>query len=382
MEILIVSNFLPPKTGGIERFSHELATELQKSPEINVTVACSEWKPPRTLTNLKYKEPSYQTVYFPSLIIANRFPIPKIWTSDFWRTFFSLNGQYAIVIYQSHLFILNWILAVKFRSITRTIWINHGCNFVPTNSLLISHIEVAYEKIGMSILRLLCKEYFAQSKNAAEWVESKVGVPFSVLSNAVNLELFDFTESAQRAPFKSKVLFVGRLVHGKGVLECCNVVLEANKILELKGSKNRFEFEIIGSGPLSSDISAQYPDSNFIIQGERDQKFVIDRMYSADILIQAYAQPEGLTSVALEGIGTGMLVVTTELGGGGALDECISYKPSSIKSMPEKLVEAGEDKICRSELCAAGIEFIKTNYTWNIVARRLLVTEDDLGPSI
>ena len=45
----------------------------------------------------------------------------------------------------------------------------------------------------------------------------------------------------------------------------------------------------------------------------------------SDILIQAYSQPEGLTTVTLEGLATGLLIVTTPLSGGEDLNGCINY---------------------------------------------------------
>ena len=48
-------------------------------------------------------------------------------------------------------------------------------------------------------------------------------------------------------------------------------------------------------------------------RGELSHPKVIESMYESDILIQAYSQPEGLTTVTLEGLATGLLIVTTPL---------------------------------------------------------------------
>ena len=366
MRVLIVTNFLPPKIGGIERLTHELACVLQKSGQHKVTVACAKWPEKFMKTTWAPIKIPYQVTHFPSNIVSKRLPIPS-----FWRAMKSLEAEYEIVIYQSHLFALNWLLAFKYRNCPRRIWISHGCNYIPVESRLIGLASLIYERIGMLMLRLLSNEFLASSQNASNWISQKVSEEFEIFSNSVNLELFDSPIFDVR-PKKTKVLFVGRFVEGKGVLECIQSVSEANMRLQNQGEPLLFDLTIIGAGPLESKFGDIDASLDIHFKGELDHPMVISSMFAADILIQAYRQPEGLTTVTLEGLAAGMLIVTTPLSGDEQLVQCPNYEQGELEDLPNILLKMREKSESREELVKSGREFIKTGFTWEIAAKILL----------
>jgi glycosyltransferase involved in cell wall biosynthesis len=371
VKVLIVTNFLPPKIGGIERLTHELACVLQKSGQHSVTVACAQWPEKFMKTTWAPIKIPYQVTYFPSNIVSKRLPIPSFWRASFWRAMKSLEAEYEIVIYQSHLFALNWLLALRYRNCLRRIWISHGCNYIPVESRLVGLASLIYERLGMLILRLLSNEYLASSQNASNWISQKVSKKFEIFSNAVNLELFD-TPIFDIRPKKTKVLFVGRFVEGKGVLECIQSVAQANMKLQKQGEPLLFDLTIIGAGPLESKFGDIDASLEIHFKGELDHPMVISSMYAADILIQAYRQPEGLTTVTLEGLAAGMLIVTTPLSGDEQLVQCPNYEQGELEDLPNILLKMREKSESREELVKSGREFIETGFTWEIAAKILL----------
>jgi glycosyltransferase involved in cell wall biosynthesis len=188
MKILVVTNYLPPKIGGIERISHELASALNAVEGVDVSVATAKW--PTKFVEAQWEEIlyPYKVINFPSITIFRRLPLPRVFQSSFWVKINNLDKDFDLVFYQSHLFILNWIILVKLRKVKRRIWMNQGCNYVPLNSKVGALISFIYERIGMSIMKKFCNEFVGQSRNTAEWISSKVGIPFQVLSNATNLK--------------------------------------------------------------------------------------------------------------------------------------------------------------------------------------------------
>jgi glycosyltransferase involved in cell wall biosynthesis len=98
-------------------------------------------------------------------------------------------------------------------------------------------------------------------------------------------------------------------------------------------------------------------------------------MYESDILLQAYTQPEGLTTVTLEGLMTGLLIVTTPLGGGEELKSCINYISGDLSELPNLLLQARAMPKIRSELLASGRSFIEEGFTWEIIAKKLIHRE-------
>lgn len=99
MNILIVSNYLPPKIGGIERISHELATSLQEIENVRVTVACAKWPTRYTTLGWKGLTINYNVLYLPSITIKRRLPFPKLISPSFWRSLAKLDKDYDFVFF-------------------------------------------------------------------------------------------------------------------------------------------------------------------------------------------------------------------------------------------------------------------------------------------
>jgi glycosyltransferase involved in cell wall biosynthesis len=371
VRVLIVTNFLPPKIGGIERLTHELASAMQKSGQLKVTVACAQW--PERFVKTKWAPISfpYQIVYFSSNVLFRRLPIPNFLSPNFWRAMKLLDIDYEIVIYQSHLFILNWFLAFRFRHCARRIWINHGCNFIPAESHLIGLASKLYERIGMLILARLSSEFLGQSQNASQWISKLTSKEFETLSNSVNLGHFNSPNFEQRQK-KTKVLFVGRLVEGKGVLECIHSVSKANEILQIQGDMQLFNLTVVGSGPLESKLRGIEANLELDFKGELEHSMVISSMFEADILIQAYKQPEGLTTVTLEGLASGMLIISTPLSGDSGLINCPNYEQGQLKDLSAILLRMRDRSESREDLVKSGREFIETGFTWEAAVKKLL----------
>jgi glycosyltransferase involved in cell wall biosynthesis len=372
MKILLVTNYLPPKIGGIERISHELASALNAIEGVEVSVATANWPAKYVEGEWEAIEYPYKVIVFPSITIFRRLPLPRIFARSFWEKVQDLDDKFDLVFYQSHLFILNWIIAVKLHQVRRRVWMNQGCNYVPLNSKIGIFTSFVYERIGMAIMKRFCNEFIGQSRNTADWITSKVGIPFQVLSNATNLNsILPGSEILERK-IRTKVLFVGRLVGGKGVLDCVSAVSKANEMLNLKGDSRLFTLTIVGAGPLSDQILTLDLDVEIDFRGESSHSKVIESMYESDILIQAYSQPEGLTTVTLEGLATGLLIVSTPLGGGDNLDGCINYISGKLEDLPGLLLKSRDLPKTRSELMASGRGFIEKGLTWDAIAQKLI----------
>jgi glycosyltransferase involved in cell wall biosynthesis len=372
MNILIVSNYLPPKIGGIERISHELATSLQELENVNVTVACAKW-PAKYISSAWKSIPfTYRVVYVPSITIGKRLPLPNLFSPNFWSSIRKLEKSYDFVFFQSHLFVLNWILLFKFRNIKRKIWMNQGCNYVPMKNTFGKFISYRYERIGIFFMARYANEFIGQSKNTAKWASRESGLPFRYLNNSISLESLRSNVVGSTSKIPSRVLFVGRLVEGKGLSDCINVVERANSILLTQGEDMPYNLTIAGSGDLEK--LAMYERKNLKVEylGELSHDGVIEQMYRADVLIQAYTQPEGVTTVTLEGLATGMLVVSTPLGGDGLLEGCANFVSGNIEDLPKLLVGLRNRVEDRKALTKIGLSYVEKNFSWKVNARKLI----------
>lgn len=372
MKILIVTNYLPPKIGGIERYSHELASALAEIDDVEVFVATANWPTRYVQTEWEDIKYPFTVIDFPSITIFRRLPLPRIFNRGFWLKILNLEHDFDLVFFQSHLFILNWIVALKLRGVKRRVWMNHGCNYVPLKSKTAASLSFVYERIGMFIMNRYCNEFIGQSRNTANWMESKTGTPFEVLSNGTNLKKISSKKTIVERRVRTNVLFVGRLVEGKGLLNCVLAVSNANEILTFNGDPRLFRLTIVGAGPLKDPIAKLNLNVELDFRGELSHCKVVESMFASDILIQSYSQPEGLTNVTLEGLATGLLIVTTPLSGGENLNRCVNYISGCIEEIPSLLLRCRELPVSRSELLASGRAFIEEGLTWDKIALRLL----------
>jgi glycosyltransferase involved in cell wall biosynthesis len=162
-------------------------------------------------------------------------------------------------------------------------------------------------------------------------------------------------------------------VEGKGVIDCVAAVSKANEILNSRGDSQLLTLTIVGAGPLSDEILCLNSDVEIDFRGESSHSKVIEFMYESDILIQAYSQPEGLTTVTLEGLATGLLIVTTPLSGGESFKGCVNYFSGRLEDLPDLLLASRDMPWSRSELLASGRGFVKAGFTWDIIAQKLIV---------
>lgn len=372
MKILVVTNYLPPKIGGIERISHELASALNDLEGIEVSVATAKWPSRLVETEWEKIHYPYTVIEFPTITIFRRLPLPRVFQRSFWVKMKDLNQEFDLVLYQSHLFILNWIIVVRLRHVRRRVWMNQGCNYVPFNSKIAGLISFIYERLGMAVMKRFCNEFVGQSRNTAEWISSKVNISFQVLSNATNLKKIIPKSNIVGRKIRTKVLFVGRLVEGKGLLDCVSVVSKANDLLILQDDSNLFTLTIVGTGPIRNQIPRRNLNVDIDFRGELSHDNVIELMYESDILIQAYSQPEGLTTVTLEGLATGLLIVTTPLGGEDNLERCVNYISGELGDLPHLLLRSRALPESRDQLLASGRGFIQAGLTWQCVAQKLI----------
>lgn len=138
------------------------------------------------------------------------------------------------------------------------------------------------------------------------------------------------------------------------------------------GDKQLFTLTIVGSGPLINKIEGVSINVETIIHGELSHAEVIRFMHDSDILIQAYSQSEGLTTVTLEGLATGMVIVTTPLSGDSKLSNCPNYIHGEIGEIPNLLLSARKLPKSRDSLIISGRDFILSGHTWESIAERLI----------
>lgn len=308
LKILIGTNGLPPQIGGLENLTDDLALYLHKLGHDVTVVVSSDYGFPQQNRN-------YKTITLDSLLLR-RLPVPKVSRKNFIFFFELRKSRYDQIILQSHLFISNWILGLTFRNKSKLTWINYGGSSVKHSSKVLSKLIEIYEYFGFKILEYCCERKLAQSVKSAQRL-AKLNTKVDIINNCVPETLLNLPLRRGKIELVSKIIFVGRFVEDKRLLELLEQVSIAIKKLEEIDSsiQNRISLSIIGNGPLKSAVLEFLNTQlkiNCVVKELADRNSVVSEMLSHDLLIQ-FPLSEGQPGVTLEALTVGIPILTTPI---------------------------------------------------------------------
>ncbi len=166
-----------------------------------------------------------------------------------------------------------------------------------------------------------------------------------------------------------QLLFVGRFAFNKGI----DVLMEAVGGLNNEGYKNRLTFNIVGKGPLYEEYikKYQYPNVNFLGFADDDK---LAELYRTNDLFVFPTLFEGMPTVVLEAMATGMPVVVSDTGAtrelvdnqNGFLIERGNFR--ALKWGIQSFYQLDASK--RVALSEGSYRKVAERFTWPIVARQ------------
>ncbi len=252
----------------------------------------------------------------------------------------------------------------------------------------------ATEKSATKILGTFLKKskkrfdkVFSVSPAAQEFAASHFGLSSEVLPNVVDIKRF--RNSASKSKQVQKIVFLGRLVKRKGVLE----LLQAySKLLDNKPDfADSTELVIGGKGPLlkkvtkmKQQIEKSHPKSKINLAGFISEADKPEFLGSADLAVFPATGGESFGIVLIEAMASNSDVV---LGGdnpgyssvlGGNVETLFS--PKKTNSFADKLQQFLEDKSLRKAVHDAQQQLVKA-YDVNTVGAKLEASYQELVAS-
>lgn len=189
-----------------------------------------------------------------------------------------------------------------------------------------------------------------------------------VIPNAVNLI------DQQKRNFEKntlQLLFVGRFAFNKGI----NILMQAISDLNTEGYKDLLHFNIVGKGPLYEEYIQKYDYANVTFVGFADDATLAQQYRDNDLFVFPTLF-EGMPTVVLEAMVTGMPIVVTDTGATRELvDSSNGYvvevnNVRAIKWAIQSFYQLSSDQ--RMQLSNASYNKVKDQFTWKHVAQKHL----------
>lgn len=196
-----------------------------------------------------------------------------------------------------------------------------------------------------------------------------------VTGNGVEACFLNLSPLARKEPC---VLYVGRLEMGKGLSE----LVEAARIVVNRYPESKLRFVLVGKGPLLPKLLDQVNQAgvqnHFVFRGHigSDQRNELVELYQKASLFVLPSHHEGMPTVLLEAMASGLPVVSTAVGGAREVvvdgENGLLVPPRAPEELAEALLALLENVTLRQRLGQNARATIEQHYTWGAISERYL----------
>lgn len=364
MKIIDFAPYYSPHIGGMEKYSEELHENFAKRGH-HITVFT-----PRLPLTAPQEETrgNIRILRYPAFDIIFNYPLPKIWTKEFWQQWKQINQEEFDLAISTLRFFVQPLFALFFakRHHIPSLHIEHCSDYVK-NTLLISFIS---RLVDMTIGRFTLSRadsIVTPSQSAARFVEKLANKKSTVIYRGMPFAEIDSIPPDQNlrieAGDKKIITYVGRLIYGKGVKH----LLEAVAFLK----RSDIILVIIGDGPERLPLE-QYARENGITSqikflGNIPFSRVISFLKSTDIFVNP-SYNEGLPTSVLEAGACYRAMIATNVGGTPEIltnnQSGLIIEPHSTAAIQKALETLLDNPLRRQELGENARKVIEQKFSW------------------
>jgi glycosyltransferase involved in cell wall biosynthesis len=374
LRLLIFSPYFPPHVGGLEGYVSDLDDVLLSSGEVDAITVFAPRLPPEGAA-AEDRGGGYTVVRYPAFELIPNFPVPKVWTREFWRVLRALRPSGHDVFVSHTRFFLSSLLALACaRSASRPLLhVEHGSDYVQLNGRLTRLAARVYDLVLGRLLLRRADGVVAISHAAAEFVERLAGREVPVVHRGMWLDRLDGVSADEQvlawAAGRPIAMFVGRLIDGKGVADLLRAFAAAHAVQGVMC--------IVGDGPRRADWEGLAErlgiSERVLFLGYLPEEEAWRVIRASDVVVNP-SYTEGLPTSVLEAALMSRAVLATDVGGTPEIvtagEGALLVKPRNIDSLRAGLERLLADRDLRERLGKAARAEAAGRFDWNDSAVR------------
>lgn len=383
MKVAMISDWYPPKKGGVETLVHELSKSMDKRPGVDVEVITQDFSSTFSFQERSMHEDGVKVRRLAGI------------TDPVWGTYFHPELPLKIkklfkkkdydVIHTHHFFTLLSVLSTTVAS-----------EMHPRRKCVVATNHTYHRKSGSSIFKLpkffaslagkSADRIFVGSDAAAKMVKDitdsgkirKVGY-------GVSLDGFhpkkESEEVREELGIDSGIgaLFVGRLAKRKGLSYLFRALKKVRKEI------SDFRLVLVGEGPeekTCGELVKKFDLKDMVrLEGFKPKDELQEIYASCDFVILPSTKDESFGRVIPEAMASGVPVLTTDIAGYREVFEDgagFLIPPKDSDSLAEKMLKLSKDEKLREKLGRKGRKVATEKFNWDKIVDRTLEVYDEV----
>lgn len=372
------ANYLP-NIGGVEKYTHFLANQLQAMGNDAVIVTNNVFDLDsfeETSTGVKiYRLPCHP-------LIGGRFPLPKKDT-EFRRLFNEIRRSPTNFIVINTRFYPHTFLGVQHAEAAgiRPIVIDHGSAYLTFGSPAIDIAVKAYEHAITAKLKRRSVDFYGVSQASVEWLKTFGIEGLGVINNSIDAD--EYLAQASESNFKSElenkncflVSFTGRLIPEKGIRN----LLEAARLLS---DDPQIQIVLAGDGPLKQELTDRNP-GNMHVLGRLDANNIAALLKQSDCFCLP-TRSEGFSTSLLEAAACYTTPVITNVGGVPEMipspDYGVILKSQDPHEIADAIRQLKADPAHNATLASNIGKRVREEFSWKATAEKIITACQNANP--
>ena len=341
VNILFWANNYFPKVGGLEKHVQELAEELVRTGNRATVVTVGEEYGDELLNGVRIIRLKR------GFSFGEVFSFPKFRSGSVFRSAIK-EEQFSVISTHTRFFPLSWLGAqFALKNKIPRIHTEHGSGFVKGVSWPVGLMSKIVDiTIGVWTLRTSTK-VIGVSESATKFVKKLSGVDASVFYNAIS-EIQIAYMNQEVIPQSTKIVFIGRLVPGKGADTSLNLLIDLS---EPHFANSQARLTILGDGPERLKLELIAKQLGLVDFADFRGRVSSEEVYLSlkeSVYVNPTTLSEGFQTTLLEALAAGASIVTYPVPGAKLLQSqgapiviVCPNEPAEFKNAVESFLSNG-----------------------------------------